>query len=108
MIKITYDSETGHTCPDGLIKAFVLNYIKKNNSDNSLTHKITVGSGLIIDEFRLQVKLGNLNKDDIIFLCDVDGTTNAIYVDKFGNLSDYPKSFCDYLDNLFMSLAGWA
>ena len=108
MINVKYDPETGYVCGDAYVNAFVVNVVNKNNADKSLAHKITVGSVLIVDEFRLQVKLGNLDKNDILFVYDSDdGTVNHIPVDKNGSIQHYPKGFCDYYDILAMKLAGW-
>ena len=99
---ITYDPENGQVCPDKKAEQFVVDFI------NSGEQTLTVGSELIIQYFRIQVKQGNIAHGDIVFHYTNDaGTLNEMHLDAGGYVSWYPQGFCDYMEMTYCTLLGW-
>ena len=98
MITITYDPLQGQVVPDGEVAAYVTNVIREHIAgsvhDYDIKVERTVGSGSIINEFRLRVARQELSHTSLQFVFDHQTMT----VNEYAVLYDWPKGFADLDD----------
>lgn len=100
MLKITYDPNNGVAVPDGKTAEWTDAIIAKWIEDGKPETDITIGSSMIVDQFRVRVVRGVLDASELVFLFEHWG----IYVYGSGRCTDWPRGFCDYTDALLWEI----
>jgi len=90
MITVTYDPQNGQVVPDGEIAKFVDDMLSCKRADLELT----VGSGTMVNEFRLRVARAELSHRHIQFVFNGE----VLIMNEFGRMAVWPKGFADYQD----------
>lgn len=100
MLKIEYHRTNGSCLPDGDVAEYVKSeinfWILRGKPDTHLTYS----SEVIINEFRIHVGLGTIDKDEILFY--YDGL--EIRCNQFARMSEWPSGFCDTIDHQLMTI----
>lgn len=92
MIIVEYNPTSDYVVPDAEVEKYVddvLNYYK-NTNPTVFGLKITVGSEIIIQAFRVAIKEGRISHNDIVF--EYNG--ERLPPDSYGRLCKWPKGFC--------------
>lgn len=92
MLVVQYSKE-GKAISDFEVESFVMSL--KPVIEEIVEYEIDVSSEIVILCLRLFVKRGIINHKNVCF--HFEGTD--IYIDKFGNLSEWPKDFCHKFDS---------
>jgi hypothetical protein len=92
-LEIIYDPLSGFHCPDGLCEAKAKEIVKNGGT-------VTIGSSLLFDYIRLEVKNGAISAEDVRVI--FQGQHPAMYPD--GRLSNWPRGFCDYFERVLDAL----
>ena len=100
MLTVIFDALHGESTPDGLVPQIV-EFLLREATGKLAVYKTS--SHLIIYDLRLRIVKGTLSKEDVQF--EFNGI--KIFADKFGQLSEWPKGFCDQLDYYLTGLCGW-
>lgn len=101
-IIVIYDPLNGYTVPDGQVANVYNSYIQNIKIVDDQPIMLTVGHSLPIDYFRLAIKNGQINCEDIVFRFMATG--EDIPVNKDGRLKTWPEGFCDYTENILCQL----
>lgn len=105
MLIVNYDPDNHFVVEDGKIEKCVNELLEMyfKTAIGVYETKITVGSELIVQYFRVAVREGKISHEDIKF----EYKGQRIDVDKFGNLREWPKGFCDIVDDYLNRLIEW-
>lgn len=98
MLTITYDPTNGKVVSDGLIKDWADKIVE--DYKELIDMNITVGSGVMIDATRVLIMKGKLNYKEMVYRFK----GHNLKVDKNGELSAWPKGFCDVHNNILAEL----
>lgn len=96
MLEIEYDAFKGEAVKDAEVEMYVLDILARYHSGKMVNTKVTVGSELVIQQFRLSIVEGLIDCNGIVFVFQ----NNHLKVNKFGVLDNWPRGFCDYESNL--------
>jgi len=93
VLKIVYSRDGkafGDTESSEVVRNIVSVYNPKVNT------VVNVSTAMVVDAIRLEVKKGNLKPEEVQFFNgEIGDDIEAIRVDKYGNLDEWPKGFCD-------------
>jgi len=98
---IVYDDLIGHVMPDGLVEHYVDEVITQFKRED-IEQLLIFGNQIPIDYFRLAVKKGKINCNDIVFRFRQDG--EDIRINENGRLQRWPGGFCDYIETILSQL----
>lgn len=97
MLTLIYDPD-GICVPDAKTMQIAESFVVAAN--DSMSHTILFSQAMILDAFRVLIKRGLVDPTRVV----VRFENNAMYVGKEGNLSDWPRGFCDHTENYLMEL----
>ena len=92
-MRITYDPCDGNAIPDGYVRFTADFYYGVGGS-------FITSSENLITAFRLGIKTGKFEADNIIFVFG----NKEFQADKAGRIADWPDGFCDTSLNMLMEL----
>lgn len=107
MITIRYHSTKGSLIADGNVINDVTRYLELIKLYPTLKHEYYTSSGLVIDQFRIRIKRGEIPVDGIQFIYETDDSKQVIPHDRDGNLLVWPAGFCDHNEKQLEELIGW-
>jgi len=90
MLTVRYDPLYGNVVPDGHVAAYVNGVVARMH--DIAEDMVTVGSELLINEFRLRVARGVIPHDQIEFMFNEE----ILPIRPTGKLDEWPHGFCDY------------
>lgn len=100
MLRVTYDPNDGIVVPDGKTEQWTADVLSKWLEAGKPDTNITVGSALMVDQFRLKAKQEVFDSSEFMFV--FYGKEIALY--QGGRCSHWPNGFCDHSENILMQL----
>jgi hypothetical protein len=97
MLTLEYHPD-GLCVPDAKTMQIAKSFVAAANDTSS--HTILFSQAMLLDAFRVLIKRGDVDPTRVVIRFE----NNAMYCNRDGHVSDWPRGFCDHTENYLMEL----